>query len=185
MTTGRWKTAILVCAASGAVAMVSCGPSIRRTYESDNAFTRCFDLDYRPGVAAREKADCWRHWLENHVYNQPEDKTEYAALRLEELANGVSIPGAPGPPGAFNVRPTPTSESGDQSVSSAELSVADAGVDGGPTAADMRGLACEEPCKASLAACRAACGGGTSTGASTCAAACDQGYRACMRACFE
>jgi len=180
MMCGRWKTAILVCAAAGAVAIASCGPSIRRTYESDNAFIRCFDLDYRPGIAALEKAGCWRHWLDHHVYNQPDDKVEYAALRLEELANGISVPGPPGPPGVFHVRPALISENVATSVPAADEQAADGGVDGG-TAIAVSGLACEEPCRSSLAACRSACG----AGAARCTAACDEGYRACMRSCFE
>jgi hypothetical protein len=178
MMSGRWRTAIVVCvcAASGAAAIASCGPSIRRTYQSDNAFTRCFDLDYRPGVAALEKAGCWRHWLDDHVYNQPDDKIEYAALRLEELANGISVPGPPGPPGAFHVRPNPTSE---EVAPVADAPGADGGVDGG-SAAVATGLACEEPCRSSLAACRGSCGG-----AAACVTACEDGYRACMRSCFQ
>ncbi|MCK9460941.1 MAG: hypothetical protein M0R80_15000 [Proteobacteria bacterium] len=111
MRNGRLSTALLAClVAAGAVAAASCGPSFRRTHESDNAFTRCFDLDYRPGVAADERASCWRGWLADHVYNQPDDKVEYARLRLEELEDGVSVPGPPGPPGAFDNRPEPPTD---------------------------------------------------------------------------
>jgi hypothetical protein len=124
--------AILACVASGAVLAASCGPSFRRTYESDNAFTRCFDLDYRPGVGPVEKAGCWRHWLDGHVYNQPDDKREYAALRLEELAAGVSMPGPPGPPGAFHRRPAPAPDEG-APLEIVEYAAADGGVDGGST----------------------------------------------------
>ena len=122
--------AIPVSLALWTVAAASCGPSFRRTAESDNAFTRCFDLDYRPGVGAAEKTDCWRRWRHDHVYNQPEDKLEYAALRLEELADGISVPGPPGPPGAFADRPSPPSDEGAPPAVE-ERAVADGGVDGG------------------------------------------------------
>ena len=122
--------------AAAAFAVASCGPSFRRTEQSDNAFTRCFDFDYRPGVAADEKTTCWRRWLDDHVYNQPEDKIAYAKLRLEELGRGVSIPGPPGPPGAFDERPVPSrpapvsvAEVGEMLEGDARSS--DAGVDGG------------------------------------------------------
>ena len=104
MTRAKSVAAGLALLAVAGLAVASCGPSFRRTYESDNAFTRCFDLDYRPGVAAGEKTECWNAWLDRHVYNQPQDKIAYARLRLDELARGVSVPGPPGPPGAFDER---------------------------------------------------------------------------------
>ncbi|HUT79449.1 MAG TPA: hypothetical protein VM285_17260 [Polyangia bacterium] len=74
-----------------------CGPSLRRTEQSDNAFLRCFDGDYHPGRALAEKESCWSAWLERRVYNQPADKVAYAELRLTELVDGISVPGPPGP----------------------------------------------------------------------------------------
>ncbi len=82
-----------------------CGPSLRRTYHSDNAFASCFAADYDPAVGVDDKVACWRSWLRGHVYNQPRDKIAYAELRLEELGQGISIPGPPGPPGRFDERP--------------------------------------------------------------------------------
>jgi len=84
---------------------LSCGPSFRRTYQSDNAFLRCFDMDYTPGITIEAKKLCWKTWLNEHVYNQPGDKINYARLRLDEIADGVSVPGPPGPPGEFDKRP--------------------------------------------------------------------------------
>jgi hypothetical protein len=89
-----------------------CGPSLRRTYQSDNAFARCFDMDYNPTVSAEEKQVCWDRFLDRYVYNQPHDKIAYAELRLGELSKGISVPGPPGPPGAFHERPEPPPDSG-------------------------------------------------------------------------
>ena len=38
---------------------LACGPSLRRTYQSDNAFERCFDFDYNPGKSIGQKRECW------------------------------------------------------------------------------------------------------------------------------
>jgi hypothetical protein len=180
----RPDTGVLLCAAAAVAAAVACGPSFRRTFQSDRAFTRCFDLDYRPGVAADAKSACWRRWLDDHVYNQPEDKIEHARLRLEEIANGISVPGPPGPPGAFHERSTPTRDAEEPVELPEARAAADGGPDGGP-GVDERGLACEEPCRSSLAACRSACGVGRRPGAEACGAGCEDGYRSCMRSCFE
>ena len=95
------------CLVGGACVLIwsSCGPSIRRTYQSDNAFERCFDLDFDPRTPKSEKSACWGTWLANHVYNQPDDKIRYAEMRRVEIAQGKSIPGPPGMPGTFDHRP--------------------------------------------------------------------------------
>lgn len=92
--------------ALSAVLVTACGPSIRRTYQSDMAFERCFDLDYDPQTPDDTKSECWRVWLDRKIYNQPDDKIKYAEMRRMELAQGISIPGPPGPPGEFFKRPT-------------------------------------------------------------------------------
>lgn len=97
---------VLALTAVGTAALwTACGPSLRRTHQSDNSFDRCFDMDYDPARSIGEKRDCWFSWLDEHVYNQPDDKLAYARLRLDELISGISIPGPPGPPGAFHERP--------------------------------------------------------------------------------
>ena len=89
----------------GALCLTACGPSIRRTYQSDMAFERCFDRDYDPQAPDDTKSECWRVWLDQQIYNQPDDKIKYAEMRRVELARGISIPGPPGPPGSFFKRP--------------------------------------------------------------------------------
>lgn len=96
---------ILICLSG--ISCLSCGPSFRRTAQSDNAFERCFDLDYKPGAPIDQKKACWTGWLAHYVYNQPQDKIAYANLRLKEIADDISVPGPPGPPGSFDQRPTP------------------------------------------------------------------------------
>ena len=79
------------------VLAIACGPSLRRNYQSDNAFAKCFDTDYNPATSKAQKEACWTAWLETRVYNQQEDKIRYAKLRLDELSKGISVPGPPGP----------------------------------------------------------------------------------------
>lgn len=189
------RISALVCAAGAAALCLSCGPSLRRTYQSDNAFSLCFDMDYNPGVAAADKQACWQGWLDHRVYNQPDDKARYARLRLEELARGISIPGPPGPDGAFDQRPqpkrvphapsaaSPTGAPGDGDAprrtlaSSAEEPAEGAG---GPPP----GSACEAGCKTSRVSCMDACAGDAGVD-ERCPNACDAGYRSCMKACFS
>jgi len=66
-------------------APVCCGPSIRQTTRSDNAFIRCFDLDNDRSARVTDKQRCWSEWLEHYVYNQYDDKIGYAQKRLREL----------------------------------------------------------------------------------------------------
>lgn len=98
-------TAAFISFAFSAVCITACGPSIRRTYQSDMAFEGCFDLDYDPQAPDDTKSECWRVWLDQQIYNQPDDKIQYAEMRRVELAQGISIPGPPGPPGQFFKRP--------------------------------------------------------------------------------
>ena len=160
----------------------SCGPSLRRTYQSDNAFERCFDMDYNPGLSVDRKTECWTAWLEKRVYNQPDDKIEYARLRLAELNDGISIPGPPGPEGMFDERPSPGEIHQPQTEGLAEAppmtdgGVADAGIPVTP------GQNCEMVCKTAFGACAQVCSG---SGSAKCKEGCDSGYRACMKACFD
>ncbi len=160
----------------------SCGPSLRRTYQSDNAFERCFDMDYNPGLNADRKTECWTVWLEKRVYNQPEDKIEYAGLRLAELNDGISIPGPPGPEGMFDERPSvgEIHQSGTEGRAEPPA-MADGGVaDAGSLVAP--GQNCEMVCKTAFGACAQVCSGSVSGKYKK---GCDSGYRACMKACFE
>lgn len=84
---------------------VSCGPSFRRTYQSDASFERCFDMDFNPEESPDLKSQCWREWLDSHIYNQPDDKIRYAEMRRAEIAQGIWVPGPPGYPGTFDHRP--------------------------------------------------------------------------------
>lgn len=155
--------------------VTSCGPSLRRTYESDNAFARCFDMDYNPGISRPEKEQCWSTWLKKHIYNQQDDKLRYANLRLDELSKGILIPGPPGPPGAFDQRPEPTQDAGPIDAGEAtDINKTDR----------IPGSACTGGCKESLKACRRACQSDAGS-AKTCSAPCDAGYKACMKHCFE
>lgn len=172
------------------VVVVACGPSIRRTYQSDNAFERCFDIDYNPARTADDKRDCWSTWLGQYVYNQPSDKIAYAELRLEELEKGISVPGPPGPEGAFDQRPEPlATDSADGGVDDApetapgETAVA-AQVDAGPEDAGLPELPqgdCEAACKRSYLPCSSACADSEDD---ACSAACEISYKTCMRQCF-
>ena len=150
----------------------SCGPSLRRTYQSDNAFGRCFDMDYNPGISKPEKEQCWSTWLNKHLYNQQDDKIRYARLRMEELSKGILIPGPPGPPGAFDQRPKPSSYSGKKDKKKE------------PQSDIIPGSTCAKTCEESLMACRQACepdAGSTKA----CSGPCDAGYKGCMKHCFE
>jgi hypothetical protein len=181
----RRCTAVVVVAFLGALVLsvCGCGPSIRRTEQSDNAFLRCFDMDYHPGRGADEKETCWNRWLERRVYNQPADKVAYAELRLDELGKGISVPGPPGPPGAFHERPV--AETSGPAVSVEE---GDAGIDGGDVTAGDAGPAplpgdrCAGACRESFETCGSRCAETASEG---CPVACEAGYTACMRSCFE
>ncbi len=160
----------------------SCGPSLRRTYQSDNAFERCFDMDYNPGLNVDRKTECWREWLEKRVYNQPEDKIEYAGLRLAELNDGISIPGPPGPEGMFDERPSfgGIQQSGTEGQVEAPVQTDGGVADAGSLVAP--GQNCEMVCKTAFGACAQVCSGSVSGKYKK---GCDSGYRACMKACFE
>jgi hypothetical protein len=175
-----------------AVAAVGCGPSLRRTEQSDNAFLRCFDMDYQPGRTADEKRDCWGRWLERRVHNQPADKLAYAELRLAELADGISVPGPPGPPGAFHERPEAIREAWSEPVpgSGDEVRVEPrAGEGGGEGDAgpdiDLShppGDRCARACRHVFGLCGVRCEARSDPG---CRGDCEADYTACMRACFE
>jgi len=169
--------------------VVSCGPSIRRTYQSDNAFARCFDMDYNPARSADQKQVCWRTWLDDYVYNQPDDKVSYAELRLDELADGVSVPGPPGPEGAFDQRPVPPAPEPEADAAvepdeepAGEPPAAAAEPEGDAGVAELPQSSCEATCKRSFVPCSEACAG---SGAAGCATACEAGYKSCMRDCFS
>lgn len=150
------------------VAIVACGPSIRRTYQSDNAFERCFEMDFNPGASVEDKQQCWSKWKRKYVYNQQADKVRYADMRIEELANGVSIPAPPGPPGAFDKRPLP-----------------DTDVDTESNSDDSCGIACKDVLSSCLDICQAP---DTDTDTdfksqSNCTHACSAGYQTCLSNC--
>lgn len=171
----------------GLTIALACGPSLRRTFQSDNAFERCFDFDYNPAKAIDQKRTCWEDWITEHVYNQPPDKVAYAELRLAELERGISIPGPPGPEGAFDERPVPPppdagAEQGAPAVGLPDDESADAGADAALAEPLLPAQECEDRCKSSFKPCAEAC---DRDGAPSCRAACDAGYRGCMRGCFE
>ena len=176
-----------VTAAIAVALFVACGPSFRRTYESDNAFERCFGMDYNPSVSVEEKTECWIEWLGDRVYNQPEDKISYARLRLNELEGGVSIPGPPGPEGAFDARPAAEADSDDERDSDRYAGPVE--VDAGPAERDA-GLdsqapvtECEKECKTAFSTCRQECASDAGV-SDDCLGACEREYRPCMQRCF-
>ena len=179
------ESLLMVLSVAIAIALaVACGPSIRRTYQSDNAFARCFDLDYRPGVADVEKEMCWKTWLAKHVYNQPGDKTRYANLRLDELAEGISVPGPPGPPGQFDQRPRLDQEVG---LTSADGGVATEPAAGGRVLTTSDGPKvgrCESDCDTVFQTCQSSCqaDAGVDEG---CANACTTSRTACLSLCSK
>jgi hypothetical protein len=71
---------------------VMCGPSLRRTQQSDNAFILCFDLDARQSATTEEKTACWQTWIDKYVYNQFDDKIRHAEDRLNALQKGGDRP---------------------------------------------------------------------------------------------
>ncbi len=147
------------------VAIVACGPSVRRTYQSDNAFERCFDMDFNPGASIDEKQRCWLIWKQKYVYNQPKDKRKYADLRIEELEKGVSMPAPPGPPGAFDQRPVPNTDTGQEVHAVADTD-------------------CTFSCKDALSSCLDVCGLSTDSEPSdNCTGACSAGYLTCFSNC--
>ena len=184
MSRAKW---ILVTAV--AIALVAaCGPSIRRTYQSDNAFARCFDMDYNPARSTDEKRVCWETWLGEYVYNQPADKVAYAELRLDEIGDGISVPGPPGPEGAFDQRPEPprpdggvAAEDHGEPAPEEEPPVAAGETEGDAGVTSLPESDCESMCKRSFVPCSEACAEAESEG---CAAACEAGYKSCMRDCF-
>ncbi len=157
-----------------AVLLYACGPSIRRTYQSDNAFSRCFDMDYRPASSPDDKAVCWSNWLRDHVYNQPHDKIGYARLRLKELAEGISIPGPPGPEGAFDQRPE-TDEDSENENTQTVLST---------TEETSSNEICETNCQSVFETCATACQ--TDAGVEeTCSIACLKSLSQCIKLCHD
>jgi len=160
----------------------ACGPSQRRTYQSDNAFARCFDRDYNPEISLVQKKNCWSDWLMGRQYNQPDDKTKYAKLRLAEIAEGISMPGPPGPPGSFNERPSPPPQTSAPQSNAQVTEKESATSSPAPTSAH-----CEEGCRVSFQSCSQECPGETvDAGAiNPCKNACDKGYRSCMKTCFK
>ena len=173
-------------------AAIGCGPSFRRTEQSDNAFLRCFDMDYHPGRTADEKETCWRRWLDRHVYNQPDDKVAYAELRIEEVGGGISVPGPPGPPGAFHHRPVPAMDAAEEAEEDEEVIVEpdldlwDRNADGGQPAdvapSPPPGIRCEKACRHSFEICAMRCAEDESA---RCREACEAGHLACVESCSE
>lgn len=161
----------------------ACGPSIRRTHQSDNAFERCFDMDYRPGAPDAEKESCWNTWLSEHVYNQPGDKIRYARLRLDELSEGISTPGPPGPPGEFDRRPDTPPDAGVGTVSGASSQRAGAPAQKVVVTSDDPPL-CRSDCDFVFQTCEASCesDAGLNEG---CAEACATSRRACLDLCSK
>jgi hypothetical protein len=169
-------TAILLSAA--AMLIQACGPSIRRTHQSDNAFERCFDMDYRPGSEPAEKETCWSSWLERYIYNQPPDKVGYAHLRLKELANGISVPGPPGEPGTFDERPSkePPPETGEPATPEEKVVVT--------TETPPEKSTCETNCRALFETCNGECR--TDAGVDdTCNGACEKSLAKCFELCTK
>jgi hypothetical protein len=170
---------LLVLAALMAALVWACGPSIRRTYQSDNAFARCFDMDYRPESTIEEKEQCWSTWLEKHVFNQPPDKVGYARLRLREIADGISTPGPPGEPGSFDRRPT---EGPDTGAAEPEKEAPDEKVLATTKTAQEK--SCEANCKAVADTCSAACTADAGVN-EVCRRACDEGEAWCLKLCAD
>jgi hypothetical protein len=178
-----WLLPILLAVAIAA----ACGPSIRRTYQSDNAFQRCFDFDYNSAKSSDDKRECWSTWLDEYVYNQPEDKVAYAELRLKEIADGISVPGPPGPNGSFDRRPEPVKDVEPTGEAVEPAAPADQEPDAGPAedgdggAAELPAGDCEAACKSSYTPCNESCAEAESN---ECSTACEAGYKSCMRNCF-
>ncbi|MCU0664977.1 MAG: hypothetical protein MUC50_21980 [Myxococcota bacterium] len=174
-----------LCIAAIAIA-TGCGPSLRRTYQSDVAFATCFDADYAAQIDAAQKRACWETWIAGRIVNQPEDKERYARLRLRELEAGVSVPGPPGPPGKFDERPapelashTPTAPQRTQSPPSKPPSFEFQPL-------DVPGARCRETCRRSLLACQTTCNAAkksTEESPGPCSAACGSGFMECMKSC--
>ena len=164
---------IVLCLAFITILAWACGPSIRRTYQSDNAFSRCFDMDYNPAASIAAKTHCWSAWKQKYIYNQPDDKQRYAELRLAELAKGISDPGPPGPPGAFHQRPKPKPKKSEKPKKETA-----------PQDAAQLGQ-CEKSCKDAQKTCAEACMTDAGVTPPPCQNACNAGYKTCMRACFK
>ncbi len=163
----------------------ACGPSIRRTHQSDNAFERCFAMDYRPGAPDTDKETCWTTWLADHVYNQPGDKVRYARLRLDELAKGVSTPGPPGPPGQFDLRPAPSPDAGVGQAVTGTLKGASTPPSPGEIIATSDDTSlCPSDCDFVFQTCKASChsDAGLNEG---CAGACATSRTACLDLCSK
>ncbi len=180
---------------------MACGPSFRRTHQSDNAFARCFDMDYNPAAKRRHKTKCWSNWLSDYVYNQPEDKIAYAEMRLDEIIEGVSIPGPPGKPGSFNkrpkpqkmeetkmpkqpaVKPKPKPEPVPDPAPAPETEASDTEPPTAPETTEPPSANCEQACKDTHTACMKTCDPDAGP-ASTCKSECVGAYTACMKKCF-
>ena len=171
-----WTKSFLIAALIGGAVILSCHPSMRRTYQSDNAFERCFDKDYNPATDKAHKEICWSSWLEKRVYNQEDAKVRYAELRLNELSKGISIPGPPGPAGAFDKRPALTLDVDAPNKVSKAL----------PAAPIVKPATaqCETSCKKSLDACENVCETDAGTN-EDCKKGCNAGHQACTKSCFE
>lgn len=163
------------------IAVAGCGPSLRRTYQSDRAFASCFDRDYDADIELANKRSCWETWLEKRVVHQPSDKVAYAQLRLREIDAGVTVPGPPGPQGKFDQRPAPE-------IPALKAAPPASSPESTPVGTDdpAPGKACREGCRQSLLACRNACHDTQNPQSESevlCSSACDSGFTACMKSC--
>ena len=86
------RLASLIVVASGAAAVIGCGPSFQAVYEGNARFEHCYALEENPQMAMPDKASCWRDWSEHYTYGQTRDRIQYAIARYVALSQAPRVP---------------------------------------------------------------------------------------------
>src|SRR5262245_57935911 len=99
----------LAAAMLAAVGLLSCGASIRGTYEGDVRFEHCMALDARPDMKPTIRRACWEEWLSFYTFGQTRDRIDHARLRARQLGAASDFDEGERSPVAAAAAPDPTS----------------------------------------------------------------------------
>jgi len=187
-----------------ALAMLACGPSLRRLHRSDVYFERCDAADLDVRVPVEERRACWQAWLANHAEAAPRERVGYARerhLHLERmgadavaLSTGVEVEA----PDAIQTEAATLAGAPSETAvpaASTPIPAADSSPDGRVDRAPPRRVqgphpsvppaqdaaACAARCRPAWDACAAPCGG---TARQACLHACRASLRVCAHACY-
>lgn len=67
------------------IAVIGCGPSLRRMHRSEVYFERCYAADFDPNVPIAERRACWQDWMVHWQADQPPDRVDYVRERMLRL----------------------------------------------------------------------------------------------------